>query len=274
MDRVTIYGTYHFIGFSLCEGFLEKGIRVYGYRFEQENEEFLDEKKMSIGRNANFQEKNIVGKDIEIEEVLDDEKTVIVLSLYDLYFSDMENPIPYFENLLIDMLKRYEDIPIEKLVCLLPINFLYDPLNSLRLKFNEMKENKIQIQEIYLPTVFGPWQPSVFLYQQFLTKDYLNREPLLNDREATLDAIYIKDAIEEIIQLIFSAENNIVQIQSKTSEQWLKGAQHLQLKDLGEINRLEKEMFSEENVNIIRLKESISIEEGLEIQKKHLSRLI
>jgi hypothetical protein len=273
MERVIIYGTYHFLGFSLCEKLLDEGIQVCGFRLSEDiSEDFLEEKKLLIGRNANFEEK-IVGSEAAtfMEDSLKSDM-IIVISFYDIYYSIDEYPFLILEKILKNINKQYSDVSNVKVIILFPTEFIEDIPEAVNRQFNFLKENKLKVQKIYIPTVFGPWQPSVFLFQQYLLKEFLKAEPKLDKRETTSDAIYIKDIIEMIIRLMKSKEMNDYLIQSNSSGQWFKGAEHLKLK-LDTNKQAINGLTADDTVNIIKLKESISIIDGLEQQKRHLSRL-
>lgn len=274
MDKVIIYGTYHFLGFNLCEKLLDEGIQVDGYRLNEAiSEDFLEEKKFLIGRNANFVEK-IVG-DLEVSSSEDSfiSETIIVISFYDMFFSLEENPFHTFEKIIRNISKQYSHASHVKLLCLFPIDFIQEIPKSILEQVNLIKGKQIPLQIIYIPTVFGPWQPSVFLFQQYLLKEYLKAEPKLDKRESTIDAIYITDIIDTIIQLINSNEKNDCLIQSSSEGQWVKGAQHLKLKETNTKIHPMNGQTDSKTIKIIKVKESMSIIEGLEQQKRHLSRL-
>lgn len=276
MDKVIIFGTYHFLGFSLCEKLLEEGIEVCGYRFDDnKNEEFLEEKKLLIGRNANFEEREYGNfkKEKLIDESLKSEK-VIVISFYDLYFA-LKGSIFHTLNKVIEYIKMAENYYSNfKLICLFPINYLNDFPTKLKDSIDLIKKKNITVQSIYLPTIFGPWQSSTFLFQQFLLKEYQKAVPKLDIRESTDDAIYITDVIETIFQLMHSADSADLLIQSSNGKQWIKGAEHFKWE--GAVNHqhsIEVKLI-EENIKLINLKDNTSIEDGIEQQKRHLARLL
>jgi hypothetical protein len=278
MDKVIIYGTYHFLGFSLCQQLLDAGIEVCGFRLNEENsEDFLEEKKCLIGRNANFEERRILDNNLVLtsEQSADkgDKETIIVISFYDMYYSKDGNPHLTFEKIITNISKHYGHALNLKLICLYPIEFVHDMPKSIMTAVNLLKKKKIQLLNIYIPTVFGPWQPSVFLFQQYLLKEYLKSEPKLDYREFTSDAIYIKDIIDTIIQLMESGESEDCLIQSSSNDQWEKGAEHLKFQELDNKKQKWDAGIASETIKIIKVKESISIAEGLENQKRHISKL-
>jgi hypothetical protein len=275
MDKVIIYGTYHFLGFSLCEKLLDEGIQVDGYRFNEAiSEDFLEEKKFLIGRNANFDEKIVGDVEVPSSDYSLLSGTIIVISFYDLFFSLEENPFSTFEKIVRNISKQYSHASLVKLICLFPIDFIQDVPKSVLDQLNLIRGKQIPLQIIYIPTVVGPWQPAVFLFQQYLLKEHLKIEPKLDERESTVDAIYIKDVIETIIQLMDSTEVNDCLIQSSGDGQWEKGADYLKLKEINTKKQPIKGIADSDSIKVMKVKESTSIVEGLERQKRHLSRLL
>jgi nucleoside-diphosphate-sugar epimerase len=273
MDKVIIYGTYDFLGFSLCEKLLDVGIQVCGIPLNEENSEvFLEDKKLLIGRNANFQEKTLEIEDIPFQDESLKLKTITVISFYDIYYTK-EDPFRTYEKIVTNICKQHSQHSLGQLICLFPIGFMHDFPKPLITQINLLNEQKIQPKNIYIPTVFGPWQPSAFLFQQYLLKDYLKSEPKLDNREFTSDAIYIKDIIDTIVQLMDSEEKVDYLIQSSIQDQWIKGANHLKVKEMDTKKQELVNIAASESIKIIKINESISITEGLELQKKHLSRL-
>jgi hypothetical protein len=268
MDKVAIIGTYHFIGFNLCEKLLEEGIEVYGCRFfDDSSEEFMEDKQLLIGRNANFKE--VMFKEENEQEELD-ESTIVIFSFYDLYFSIKEKSFNSFLSYLTRLTNKQSG---RRIVILLPLDLLGLLPNEIKSRVNQLKSQNVILQAVYLPTVYGPWQSSFFIFQQYLLRD-LGHLPKLDQRENTTDAIYIKDLVEKLLQLIHSPDNNDVVIESGKENQWEKGIEYLQVKELSldEVKMTPKKI--NQNIKVITIDSITSIESGLEHQKQHLSKLL
>lgn len=273
MDKVIIFGTYDFLGFSLCLNLLEDGIQIIGYRWNlEENEEFLEEKKFFIGRNANFKEQ-IVGTEFLLSADKEIEEAIIVISLYDLYYANTKQSIAY-ADIFNEISEIYNQYPIKKVVCLLPNEYLYDLPILLGEKMNVMKEKGILIQSIYLPTIYGPWQSKTFLFQRYFLKECANVNLVLDKKECTMDAIFINEVVEEIICILNTEERHNIYIESVEEDKWRKGAKFLALEDLIPNYDIKKEKVLQTDLKMVKVMEKISIKEGLEMQKEHLKKLL
>lgn len=268
MDKAIIYGVYHFLGFSLCKQLLEQGIQVDGYPIGNlEEHEFLDEKKFLIGRNANFYECHLNDDPLISDEST--QKNVAVISFYDLYFFSNKVDL-FFQQILTCILKLTK---IERIICLCPDNIQTTHQEMIKTQFNSSNLSNIPLLFIYLPTIFGPWQSSSFYFQQHLLKEYTDIEPKLDQRENTMDAIYIDDVINDIIKIIQSEEKTDVHLKSNESDKWLKCASYLNIEEVEKVIK-EKNQFKTGNLRKREIMEETSIEKGFHIQKNHLKNLI
>jgi hypothetical protein len=267
MDKVIIFGTYHFIGFSLCQELLESGIEVFGFRWtENFTEEHLEEKRLLIGRNANF-------KESQLDDIGKGEIASIIISYYDLYYSKMANPEKIFEQSIPIFNQCCKSITNVHILFLLPMIYINQMPETLIKYLNNLNQKQIPYQLIFLPTVFGPWQSSVFLFQKYLQSNEKRSDLDLDEREWTEDAIYVKDATTEIIKIMNGLEPYDYLLKSTLQNQWIAGARYLQIeKYISDIQQL-IQLDSKENIKEIAVKESIKIEDGLDKQKSHFKKL-
>jgi hypothetical protein len=196
MDKAIIYGVYHFLGFNLCKQLLEKGIQVDGYHIaKQDEDKFWDDKKLQIGRNANFLE-------CDLNDGFDEEdlgqKNVIIISFYDLEFLADDGELPY-QQLCQSIQNSNERKNVERLICLCPAHFSINLEKKLRSQFSLITNEKIPIQFIYLPTVVDPLQIM---------------EPTPERRDHTKELIYIDDAFEQIFNIIHSEDKADLHLKS------------------------------------------------------------
>ncbi|MEM5594163.1 hypothetical protein AAHH67_24715 [Niallia circulans] len=59
MKKAVIFGVYQFVGFHICSTLLEEGEEIIGISYPEISIEDLEDKRMEIGRNANFSEKSL-----------------------------------------------------------------------------------------------------------------------------------------------------------------------------------------------------------------------
>ncbi len=283
MDKVIIFGGYEFLGFSLCEAFLEKGIQVCTMNTQQVDDLFLENKRLLVGRNSNFTE-------CSLEKSLDtwsyaNEKLLIVLSFYDFYLKgESSNIHSELDQVILDALKTCETGDLEVLF-LLPVQFLEREESTLKgegLKniYNtmcqELQSSFIPNTTIYLPTLYGPWQSEDYLFHHALLEEVRGQNEVelqVNDHEYTEDALFVEDAIIEIVKIVEGQKNTICRFTSTSQNQWRKCAEFLDIST-------EKYMRSNKTIKPIidiakyEVRESIGYVQALTKQKKHLQRIL
>ncbi len=272
MDKVTIYGVFEFVGFHFCNRFLENGCSVKGIHTNLGSSHCLEEKQLEVGRNANFEE---VGLE-QLEKTVG-ELQVMIVSLYDLYMTYQEtkwNQTAFWKKIFHILNNRYEQI-----VFLLPIQFLQDSKETDH--FFELKDllarttmGASAIQFFYLPTIFGPWQPSSFLFQRsMLPKHKDNSDPFIV-REWIWDAIYVDDALNVIMKIIEKGENGDYIIESGVKNSWGTCADLLNI-DQSILNAGENPLkCTEYEIKRVPEGEITPYPEALARQRGHLERLL
>jgi hypothetical protein len=263
LDKVCILGVYEFIGFHLCKKFLENGFNVEGIHLDTECDLFLEEKRLEVGRNANYNEKSfpLAGQSMEIE--------VTIVPIYDWFmtYNESKKNIPK----IIQYLKNASKTNI---VFLLPIHLLSDwqdeGMDKIRDLIDQTKNMDQCIQYFYLPTIFGPWQPGSFLFQNEL-QNQINNNDQIEVREWPFDAIYIEDLLTSLIERIESGESGSFLIESGIPKSWELCAEILQLdKSLGKVFD-DVKLKIDDGVEKITLKEVTPYQESLMAQKEHVS---
>jgi hypothetical protein len=271
MNKMMILGIYDFIGYGLCTRLLSEGIEVDGYRFFSDGqEEYMEEKKLLIGRNANFEEKLL---DEEVDDLGNIHKATAVISFYDLFFSVKASPSgQLFEN-INNCLNKH--VP-KSIALLLPLKFLTMIPEGFKEFLTSLDSYDIPIQMIYLPTIYGPWQPATFLYQQYIMKNQSRTTPKLDERESTLDALFLEDVLDELLMLLFSNTSNQILLKSEDQNQWYKGAEYLHIAGVDKLSNSEAKYVNQlsENLVIKTVHSKVSIDKGLNQQKQNYLRLI
>jgi hypothetical protein len=264
LDKACIFGVYEFIGFHLCKRFLESGFSVEGIHLETESDLFLEEKRLEVGRNANYNEKSfpLSGQNMETE--------VTIIPIYDWFMTYNNSKI---RKLFSEIVPFIKSDPKKNFVYLLPIQMLTDSQNDEGMAaIKDFIEQTIEmhIQYFYLPTIFGPWQPDSFLFQRKLLNQINNNEQL-EVREWPFDAIYIDDLLAPIIERIEIGETGSFLIESGIPKSWELCAEILQLdKSLGKVFD-DVKLKVEDGIEKITLKEVTPYQESLMTQKEHVS---
>jgi hypothetical protein len=215
MDKAVMIGVFDFVNFHVCKALLDKGIEVRGVDIETEkNELFLTEKKLEIGRNANFSLVTIGDLIAEPQE-----NEAIVLSIYDLYMQHRE------ELLLNEKVKDQFMNHWEQLVILAPSQLLTKTIESeaeaiIQNFMDRIKANNKNLQLLYLPTIYGPWQPETFMFQHSILTEMNRNSRFKGLREETNDALFVADTVETIIEIADKKEPGKYLIQSGENNQW------------------------------------------------------
>lgn len=263
MDKAIIIGTYEFLGFNICQQILNEGIEVEGIHADfNSNDLFVEEKRFEIGRNSNFVETNY---DDWKNGNRVDESTVVV-DFYDFFIRNVE------KQLLSDIKFQHKLLNLKgKVIFLLPVQIVRNrQFKGIHSRFVEiidrMKKDERDFQAFYLPTIYGPWQPANFIYQQSFLKE--KHECELSDREYSFDAIYVDSAVHSILQ--FSKENHQDILLKNHEESWFEG---LQLLDLTNIEIREKDpQWKFHGVEKV-INDSVSLQTGLTNQRKKVETL-
>jgi hypothetical protein len=272
MDKAIILNVFDFVSFHVCKTLLEKGIEVKGIHVEDsEKEPFSEEKRLEIGRNANFEEQSLLSW--ANQENRDTTNTTIIFSLYDLFMLYKESVLQKeaVTKPILNLMERSDDIAI-----ILPSQMLTSSLNSQELTdlqgfLDQAVRFKKNLQFLYLPTVYGPWQPETFLFQQSLLTELNRNEEFKGIREETIDAIYIDDAIESIIQIISAGKPDRYLLESGRKKHWDRCAAFLNL-DENIVKRREMGQINSQIVTVT-VKRVTSISGSLAKQKEHTQRL-
>ena len=246
MDKAIIVGIYEFIGFHLCEVLLQEGIEVYGVNLPMDDSDLVvDEKRLLIGRNSNFQE-----KDESFLSSLDltQKDTFIFLDYYSFYMKRQE------KKFLEIVHSNLPDEQLVRSVTIMPIQECMKEINSPYI--------------FYLPTIYGPWQPANFLFHRALYQS--NVSHTIEDREWTGDAIYVQDAIHSILDFIENKKPASYLLKSNVENQWSKIASILS----DQISNINLNSNNEISKDIIVLEvKGHSVKDGLEKQKRYISQI-
>ncbi len=256
MDRAVILGTYEFIGFHLCLSLLEKGIEVIGIHLPSlSNDEYLEEMRFSVGRNSNF---------IEMDETFFEQKqtfsdnTFFFIDYYSYYRNYKESEMKAILKQLIDHINVHY-------IFIFPIQLCNEKaVQEFPIQLMKCQDH---VQIYYLPTIYGPWQPLHFTFQQAI--DNPDKPVNIDEREWINDALFISDAIDYIIGHLEEKKKQKVLLKSTIDNHWKKAASLL-LKNTA-IERFSEEVKGFQDVMIVDIDSTI-ISEGIDLQKRHLEK--
>lgn len=276
MDRAILFGTFEFLGYSLCKALLDDGIQVNGFSIKGLEDSFIDEKRMEIGRNANF-----IENQIELEGKGNEDKIPFIISVYDLFYRNNEQAI--MENkFFCDLIRKLKPKDCSVSLLLPEQYFLdsgehYEPIDQL---IGFLDKNGHSYQEIYLPALYGPWQPKEYFFQQLFS--YIRKPikfPTINNRESLTDAIYIDDAAQAVRKILGEER---VMIKSGIENSWFTCLDTIMLdienlcqsalnQELERIRKRTEERIAQQesaDIKFIFLENRTNPSEGIRLQRK------
>lgn len=257
MKKAVVFGAYQFLGFHLCRALLEEGEEIIGVSFPSIHVDDIEDKRMEIGRNANFSETSWK----QLDSILQDSH--IDFLFFDLY--TIESLHSVYGRIKSHIFDRNDiEFPINKRLVFL-VNIMH--AEKERELFSSIKEdlNDYPMQMIHMPTLYGPWQPSDFLFQQLI--EGKEQESIhFSLREYPRDAIFIEDAAMEVVKQTNKGQNNNILLKSNVTNHWQRCLEHLKW-DIPET--INKDIESSVNLEGVTVLNSYSIAENIEKQRKH-----
>lgn len=284
MDKVILYGTYEFINFALCKRFLDEGFEVVGIHLATDHaNSIIEEKRLEIGRNANFSEELM--EMLSINKILSP-NSMLILSVYDYYVSENDHQLLDVFQLIYHLMQTGQQFTYPlNITVFMPITLLVYKEKRFIKKINRAFTNfhhycnkqNWTLTRFYLPTVYGPWQPKDFLFHQAIKNSFVGAEKAqqlsISDREYTKDAIYIDDVVEKILEIIQTDESKSLLLKSELNNHWDICAKAV-LDQSVSFNQFIRHEVIEEEIDEKIVVKTTSISEGIEKQKAHLTRML
>jgi hypothetical protein len=274
MDKAILFGMFDFVNFHIGKNLLNKGIEVKGIHVEEkDNIPFLEEKKLEVGRNANFIEQSLV--EWESVKEKDTERTNFIISIYDLFMSKKDQ-ILQDRTLTKAIIQFLEDNKNNlNIVVILPIQMLTSTFNGQEMEnfVNLIKGIGENTQLFYLPAIYGPWQTSAFLFQKVIVSKYQETNITDEEREWKNDILFINDAIESILDIIESEETGSYLLESGKENHWSECAECLNISEEKAIYNNSKGLLLNSDIVKVTVKRGSSFMESIQEQIQHVERL-
>lgn len=267
MDKAIILGVYNFVGFHMCHTLLNKGIEVNGIHIEMDDEPFLEDKRFEIGRNANFKEKTITQWNTdENEEKVKSES--LIISIYDFFMLKEEAVLQ--RNSVTDALMQYleRNKSNRNVVIIVPVQMLSKNMPEFDMFLEQARGEINNVQIIYLPALFGPWQPSAFMFQQAIISSRQKTDISLSEREWTGDALFVRDAAETIYEIIEEGKPDSYLLESGQNDYWEQCAAYFGV-DLINANSRESIQI-DSHINRVQVRTMTPISEAFLKQQEHV----
>ena len=221
MHHAVVWNSRQFLGFTLCKSLLEKGYEVIAFDQQEWLRDYHVEKWMEVGRNA-----NISYRESEDANQLDAvPSTICFIPIYDFF-------IEYDERIIENWKQSYQAFlnnnrgKVEKVVWIAPKQFLelnqgiqQNLQSSLDSIFRDDSNAVNEVRWYYVPTLFGPWQPNTFLFQQIIQNGCRTEE--MDYVDDTFDALFIETAVNFLINHVkIPATDSHFVLQNKEAGSW------------------------------------------------------
>mgnify|MGYP001249731353 CR=1 FL=1 len=160
MDKILIYGVYHFFAFEICQQFLHEGYQVIGipYPFKANDEEF----SLLIGRNANFSEWNKTDQTPDQTEEKTENKRFLFFSHYDQQYLEETQ----YKEIINHLRSFLAECQIDQTIILQPAEYMARPIDLDRFTAYQEQCSSIVPNPTYvaLPPLYGWRQPEKDLF--------------------------------------------------------------------------------------------------------------
>ncbi|MBT2639196.1 hypothetical protein [Bacillus sp. ISL-39] len=270
MERAVILGIYDFIGYSLCRYLLDLGVEIAGIHPEESKEDyFTEEKRLEIGRNANFTEIGL--QDWQVEEA----EGFLFLTLFESLQARNET-----DDLMETLLSKLENRHLKSLptVVILPAFFAEEnvELREADTKMSRfISSRESTLLTIYLPTIYGPWQPEECFFQQAISHSSIEgrKIPDISQWEWKHDCLYIEDAVKTIKEMAESGQKGQYILSSGERGRWLQCAEELIGKEPAILRNEVKPPNFKGSIKVRTVEKNEQISKGLNRQKEQFTRI-
>ena len=274
MDKAIIFGMFDFVSFHVCKTLLNRGIEVKGIHIEEkENIHFLDEKRLEVGRNANFLEQSLLEWENDQEPV--QANTSLIFSIYDLYMGKKEQILQYEDTTkpIIQYIEEHKNKV--NIVFILPVQFLTNTFKGDEIEefLSTIKNLVTNTQLVYLPAIYGPWQPSAYLFHQAIVSKFQKTELKNEVREWTNDVLFIDDALESIFEIMKTEKAGSYLLESGKKNHWFRCAAYLNVNENQADTNSPKPFKVNSPIEKVLVKKVTPIMDSMRTQIEHVKRL-
>lgn len=258
MHAAVVIGAYHFVGFQLAKHLLNEGEEVLGVDWKEPTDE-IEEMQLEIGRNSHY----LYVPLHKLDYLAIERQGTIYVSFYELLISSYDDSIVNDILSFIQSCEHYNNLQIIALVPQYIAYHRYDFLLQALL-------NVDIVRIVYLPTIYGPWQPENMVFEHVIRQKDLSTIQTLLESEGMEDAIYIADLTSHLHEILL-IDDREVYVKSANPNQWKECAQLIM--DQERVTSLKMEENIKRRGAPYILQNTVSPLEGIEEQKKHAKRL-
>ncbi|WP_114743988.1 hypothetical protein [Falsibacillus pallidus] len=260
MNHAIVFSAGGFIGFSLCRELLNRGYNVLAIEHNETMQISEENKWMEFGRNANFNVSSLEDWEGGLKEPF-----FCFIPYYDFLGERYEGRTSEIKKKIIQN-KSWFDKSVHQTMIL---RFISESRIEQDALLNEIP---IPHSNLFLPTVFGPWQPKEFAFHKLLSEEREGLESTIDYKEPLKDAFYVDDLAAGVIDYA-EKKGDKASLVLSTGEngRWAEGLKHLGEK-AGESSYQSHEpalLYKELVIN-----SSTTLEEGLQQQRTCIDSLL
>ncbi|GAE45740.1 hypothetical protein JCM21738_2579 [Mesobacillus boroniphilus JCM 21738] len=183
-------------------------------------------------------------------------------------------------SLLDALLRRLENRHLKELptAIILPAFFAEENMNfrESETKFNRYINNREStLLTIYLPTIYGPWQPEECFFQQAIAHSSNNgrKVPDIRKWEWTHDCLYIDDAVKMIMEMAESGQQGQYILASGEQDKWLQCARELLGENTALLRNEVEAPVIRDSIQVRTVSQNEQISKALRRQKEQFTRI-
>jgi hypothetical protein len=204
-----------------------------------------------------------------------DPNTCLFFSIYDLYMGKREQILQNQATIkpIIEYIEQNKNKV--KIVFILPVQMLTKTFegNEIEEFLGRIKNLVSNTQAVYLPAIYGPWQPSAFLFQQVIVSKLQKAEFMYDKREWTDDVLFIEDALNSILEILETKKPGSYLLESGRENQWNRCAAFLKvIENVGDITSTES-LKVNASIEKVVVKKVTPIIESMMTQMEHVKQL-
>ncbi len=300
MRKVVVTGALGFIGFSLCQRLVERGIEVIGIdgMIDERLKALYEEKLLWIGRNSLFQFISHRIEDMEdLEEMMKEVDVVYHLAAatsrdrnWGLLRTTIEDNVGVTGKMINACGSKVKLIftsstqvygertgVITEKTPLNPITpYSLTKMAAESLIISKSREENLSYVIFRLPTIYGPWQRVDMTYCQLIAQHLSNKKAEVDYDRVTEDILYIDDILDTLIEAGMKKEcrNEIFNLGTGKINEWYRGKALIK-NDPSVIPNDERMQVSISNEKVVKelgFKVLTTLEQGLNYQKEHIGK--
>ena len=134
---------------------------------------------------------------------------ILFIDYYSYYFKREEKKLSFILN---SKLLKNDSFHF---ILTLPIKLIHEKV-LIELPLFQKSEQEYMSSIFYLPTVYGPWQPMNYVFQQPMNNPHGSIS--LDEREWTEDILYINDVVDIILKELEGKKEKVYLLKSKIED--------------------------------------------------------